>query len=144
MQFKPTSLVVLALVLFTTGCRREFPRADNGRVERYDLPLEHGRLVTAALSTDQINALTKWHRDNATEWEHRIADVPPGILVVLKRNQRVVAGINIGPSFVSVNSWYHPLTGESRSELLAILNVANALGTGATRLPDALLAPARF
>jgi len=114
-------LAIAALTLLLTSCRFELPAADTWTVDVFRYDGGSSKVVTSQLSFMQGKALAEWFSRHSDGWEYKVADFAPETYVILKRDGVVVAGINIGSSFVYVKSRFKALTKDEAAELRAII-----------------------
>ena len=139
-----TRAATVALALLLVGCNFDLPSADRGSVDVFHYENGTSRVVSGTLSLTQISALADWFSRHESGWEYSTADLIPGVVVLLKRDSVKVAGINIGASFIRVNSWYRMLTSDEHAELMTIVDPLGILTnplTGPT--PSFVTSPAR-
>ena len=132
-----------ALALILAGCNFELPQANKGNVVSYRGPTANRNVVMMQLSPRQIADLTDWFTRHRTGWTYRIADLAPNAFVTLFRDGHVVAGVNVGATFIYANNWYRDLNPTEHREISLIVDPFGELPNQSPEpVPTAVTPPA--
>jgi hypothetical protein len=126
-------IAALVFTLVLAGCDFDLPKANNGRVAVYHRPPVGNSVIVRPLSPQQVEDIAGWFTKHKTGWMHRITDLAPEAIVTLRRDGVIVAGINIGPSFVYANNWLKELNSSEHREIMLIVDPFSELPN---QLPD--------